>query len=132
KGMKWREEKKPKHWSVPYLAIDPHDIGREYEGDIIRIYSQSGKSGIGYVLQQNYGLELPAQMRESFGYRVKDVSDRQQKELQPDEIFAIFKEDYVNLQKPIRFIRFVSNGNGNYETKVTVEINGETREITGE
>jgi 2-isopropylmalate synthase len=92
KGMKWREEKNPPHWSVPYLPIDPKDIGREYEGDIIRINSQSGKGGIGYILQQKYGLDLPAGMRENVGYRVKDVSDKLHKELQPDEIYAIFKE----------------------------------------
>ena len=71
KGMKWREEKECEHWTVPYLLIDPMDIGREYEGDVIRINSQSGKGGIGYVLEQQYGLDLPPKMRESFGYIVK-------------------------------------------------------------
>ncbi|GAA3325604.1 hypothetical protein GCM10020331_058170 [Ectobacillus funiculus] len=91
KGMKWREEKDCEHWTVPYLLIDPKDIGREYEGDIIRINSQSGKGGIGYLLEQQYGLDLPAQMRENFGYTVKkNVSDRLHKELMPKEIYDIF------------------------------------------
>ena len=64
KGMKWREEQDRNHWTVPYLPIDPHDIGREYESDVIRINSQSGKGGIGYLLEQNFGYSLPAKMRE--------------------------------------------------------------------
>jgi 2-isopropylmalate synthase len=131
KGMKWREEKKPKHWSVPYLLIDPMDIGREYEGDIIRINSQSGKGGIGYILQQKYGLDLPAGMRESVGYQVKDVSDKLQKELQPDEILSIFKEAFVNVSTPISFVRFDSAKGEGYQTSVTVEVDGATKEFTG-
>jgi 2-isopropylmalate synthase len=131
KGMKWREEKNPPYWNVPYLPIDPHDIGREYEGDIIRINSQSGKGGIGYILQQKYGLDLPAGMRENVGYRVKDVSDKLQKELQPDEILAIFNETYVNVNEPISLIRFQFAENGDYAATVTVKINGEEKEITG-
>src|SRR5699024_3576046 len=96
KGMKWREEEERAHWTVPYLLIDPLDIGREYEGDIIRINSQSGKGGIGYILQQAYGIDLPMAMRESFGYHVKDISDKNQKELSPQEIYDIFMKDYVN------------------------------------
>ena len=131
KGMKWREEKKPKHWSVPYLLIDPLDIGREYEGDIIRINSQSGKGGIGYILQQKYGLDLPAGMRESVGYQVKDVSDKLQKELQPDEILSIFKESFVNVNAPISFVRFDSGKGEGYQTSVTVEVDGATKELAG-
>ncbi len=96
KGMKWREEKNPPHWNVPYLAIDPKDVGREYEGDVIRINSQSGKGGIGYLMEQNYGIVMPAKMREAFGYHVKSVSDHEHKELQPAEVYGIFKENYLN------------------------------------
>ncbi len=60
-------------WTVPYLPIDPNDVGREYEADVIRINSQSGKGGIGYLLEQNYGYDLPPKMREALGYAVKDV-----------------------------------------------------------
>ena len=101
KGMKWREETTPENWTVPYLAIDPKDIGREYESDVIRINSQSGKGGISHVLESRYGYDLPAAMREDFGYTVKRISDRQHKEMQADEIRAIFMEHYVNCFDPL-------------------------------
>ena len=96
KGMNFREEKNCERWTVPYLPIDPKDLGREYEGDVIRINSQSGKGGIGYLLQQQYGFNLPAKMREEFGYVVKGVSDRAHKELMPDEVYGIFVDTYLN------------------------------------
>lgn len=132
KGMKWREEKTHQHWSVPYLLIDPKDIGRQYEGDIIRINSQSGKGGIGYILHQKYGLDLPAKMREHFGYVVKNVSDRQQKELMPEEIYDIFKSEYVNLRIPVEFVKYrFTEDDNEFETIVTIRIGGETKEILG-
>ena len=85
KGMKYREEHDPQHWTVPYLPIDPTDVGRCYDADVIRINSQSGKGGVGYILEQNFGLNLPAKMREAMGYAAKSVSDDTHKELHPDE-----------------------------------------------
>ncbi|WP_226665262.1 2-isopropylmalate synthase [Metabacillus litoralis] len=131
KGMKWREEKDPEHWTVPYLLIDPLDIGREYEGDIIRINSQSGKGGIGYVLQQKYGLDLPANMRESFGYSVKNVSDRQHKELMANEIYDIFIEKFVNINTPVEFVNYRFTQNDHYETIVSIIMNNEEHEFIG-
>lgn len=96
KGMNWREEKKCDKWTVPYLPIDPKDLGRVYEGDVIRINSQSGKGGIGYLLQQQYGFNLPPKMREDFGYVVKGVSDHMHKELSKEEVHDIFKNTYLN------------------------------------
>ena len=101
KGMKWREEKGETIWNVPYLPIDPTDIGREYEADVIRINSQSGKGGIGYILETRFGYDLPKKMRESVGYLVKGVSDRSHKELLPDDVFTIFRENYINLTSPL-------------------------------
>ena len=101
KGMKWREEKDDKHWTCPYLPIDPHDVGREYEGDVIRINSQSGKGGIGFILEQQYGYDLPKAMRENFGYQVKDISDKAHKELSRSEVHQIFKDTYLNINTPI-------------------------------
>ncbi|MGM7722439.1 2-isopropylmalate synthase [Metabacillus sp. Hm71] len=132
KGMKWREENECEHWTVPYLLIDPKDIGREYEGDVIRINSQSGKGGIGYVLEQQYGLDLPPKMRESFGYSVKDVSDRQNKELMPEEIYDIFIKQYVNIQSPIEFKNYRFTHYDDYQTIVNINLNGEMHEIEGE
>lgn len=131
KGMKWREDKECQHWAVPYLLIDPKDIGREYEGDIIRINSQSGKGGIGYVLQQQYSLELPPKMRENFGYSVKNVSDQLQKELMPGEIYDIFMKEYVNIKTPVEFIDFRFTLENNFHTIVTVRIGDEVKEFTG-
>ena len=97
KGMAWREAgKSGERWDVPYLPIDPKDVGREYESDVIRINSQSGKGGVAFILKQNFGISLPARMKEEVGYLVKGVSDRRHKELTPEAIYRIFEEEYVN------------------------------------
>ena len=79
KGLKYREEEKPGYWSTPYLPIDPADVGRCYENDVIRINSQSGKGGIGYILEKNYGYVLPPKLREELSYASKDASDHAHK-----------------------------------------------------
>ena len=114
KGMQWREEHNCPHWKIPYLPIDPQDLGREYESDVIRINSQSGKGGIGYILEQRFGYSLPAKLREDLSYRIKGVSDRLQKELQPEEICAIFEEKYLDISHPIEMIQahFIQLKNG--------------------
>lgn len=98
KGMHYREEKKTNVWNVPYLPIDPTDLGRVYEADVIRINSQSGKGGIGYLLETKYSLVLPPKMREVFGYHVKSVSDHAHKELSAEEVYDIFMKNYVNVE----------------------------------
>ena len=100
KGMSWREEKNLTKWTVPYLPIDPKDVGRTYDADVIRINSQSGKGGVGYILRQNFGISLPKQMMESVGYAVKSVSDHAHKELSPEEVYDVFKERFM-YQTPI-------------------------------
>ena len=101
KGMKWRQEKNCEHWTVPYLPIDPQDVGRVYETDVIRINSQSGKGGIGYILEQQFGIIMPPKMREPFGYMVKHVSDNAHRELMPSEVYDIFKDIFINKQSPV-------------------------------
>jgi len=96
KGMKWRENKHAMKWSIPYLPIDPMDLGREYESDVIRINSQSGKGGVSYILKQSFGLSIPEKMKEDVGYFVKHVSDMEHKELSPGWIYQIFTDKYVN------------------------------------
>ncbi len=100
KGMAWREEKKCGKWSVPYLPIDPQDVGRRYDSDVIRINSQSGKGGVNYILKQSFGISLPEKMKEEVGYLVKDVSDKAHKELTPDWVYHIFEDNYINA-KPV-------------------------------
>ena len=95
KGMAYREEKQLTTWSVPYLPIDPKDVGRTYESDVIRINSQSGKGGVNYILKQNYGISLPEKMREEFGYTVKHVSDIEHKELTAQWVYEIFEDKYI-------------------------------------
>ena len=96
KGMAWREDKKLKTWTVPYLPIDPMDVGRTSDADVIRINSQSGKGGISYILKQNFSISMPEKMREEVGYAVKQVSDEEHKELSPQWVYEIFEENYVN------------------------------------
>lgn len=95
KGMQWRKEHKMPHWNVPYLPIDPTDVGREYQTDVIRINSQSGKGGVGYILQENYGLNLPPKFKEAMGYAAKGVSDRTHKELKPAEVYQVFIDEFM-------------------------------------
>ncbi|MCI5937230.1 MAG: 2-isopropylmalate synthase [Eubacterium sp.] len=96
KGMQWREEKKLKKWTVPYIPVDPKDVGRTYDKDVIRINSQSGKGGVNYILKQNFGISLPDAMREEVGYLMKHVSDEAHKELTPDWVYEIFENNYIN------------------------------------
>src|SRR5699024_4485195 len=131
KGMKWREDEERQYWTVPYLPIDPMDIGREYEGDIIRINSQSGKGGVAYILEQTFGIDLPMEMRESVGYEVKDVSDKGHKELSPTEIHDIFMKKYVNIDTPVEFVNFDYTQNGDYDATVTIHVNGKETECFG-
>ena len=80
---------------MPYLPIDPKDVGREYESDVIRINSQSGKGGIAFVLKENFGISLPDGMKEEVGYLMKGVSDERHQELSPTDIYDIFEETYI-------------------------------------
>lgn len=131
KGMKWREEGERRYWSVPYLPIDPKDIGRQYDGDVIRINSQSGKGGIGYLLEQKYGFVLPAKMREHFGYVVKSVSDYLHKELMPEEIYEIFNKEYVNIENPINILDYHFVKTDGFAVMARISVNGKEQEISG-
>ena len=131
KGMHWLDEKKPEHWTVPYLPIDPKDVGRNYDADVIRINSQSGKGGVGYILETKFGLNLPPKMREAMGYTAKAVSDHTHKELMPEEIFELFKRTFENVVRPLSLngVHF-QQVNGGITTQVTSIFNG--KEITTE
>ncbi len=106
KGMKYRENSGTYEWNVPYIPIDPEDIGRTYEADVIRVNSQSGKGGIGYLLEHTFGYDLPPKMREDFSYLCKDISDREHKELKPEDVLDIFTENYLNLNSGISVTDF--------------------------
>ena len=127
KGMHWRENGDLEHWTVPYLPIDPTDVGRNYDADVIRINSQSGKGGVGYILETKFGLNLPPKMREAMGYAAKAVSDHKHKELHPDEIFSLFKSAFENVVEPynINEVHFQQK-DGGIVTQVTSTFRGKT------
>ena len=129
KGMKWRQENDPGHWTVPYLPIDPTDVGRVYETDVIRINSQSGKGGIGYLLEQNYGYVLPPKMKEAVGYAVKSVSDHAHKELSPAEVLEVFQNQFANVNEPLELIDYHFTRTPDIHTVVTVKVGGEQKDI---
>ena len=131
KGMKWREDHTCRYWTVPYLPIDPQDVGREYETDVIRINSQSGKGGIGYLLEYTFGYVLPTKMRETVGYTVKSVSDHSHKELSPAEVLDVFTNEYVNINSPLNLLdyHFVRSADS-MKAFVTVEFNGVKKDIS--
>lgn len=130
KGMAWRDEKKCSTWTVPYLPIDPQDVGRRYDSDVIRINSQSGKGGVSYILKQSFGINLPQKMREEVGYLVKDVSDKAHKELSPEWIYEIFSDNYINT-KPVFSIDECHFRQGDGITaEATINHQGESRVIT--
>jgi 2-isopropylmalate synthase len=136
KGMKYRDEKGEHQWTCPYLPIDPHDIGREYEADVIRINSQSGKGGVAYILENNFGFDLPKAMREEVGYLIKGISDRTHKELSPKEIYNIFAKEYINNFETIDISDATFRKMSTYKANdgmivdMHVEIDGEVYEIT--
>ena len=96
KGMKYRVQEKTEKWDVPYIPVDPADLGRNYETDVIRFNSQSGKGGVGYILQSSYGVQMPYKMNEEFGYFAKKISDRGNKELSAEEIYQIYAQQYID------------------------------------
>lgn len=133
KGMKYREKKNLHEWSVPYIPIDPADIGRTYDADVIRVNSQSGKGGIGYLMEHVYGYSLPSKMREDFSYLCKTVSDRQHKELKPEEILTIFTESYLNVPSAIEVTDFdFMRENDTVKINVTFRKDGVETEMEAE
>ncbi|MBE5954220.1 MAG: 2-isopropylmalate synthase [Lachnospiraceae bacterium] len=124
KGMKCRDEDPNQMWTVPYLPLNPEDIGRQYDGDVIRINSQSGKGGIAYLLEQKYGFDLPIKMKEDLGYTVKGVSDHQHKELSVEEIYQIFKDVYVNKEDPIKMVECHFKQIDGIQAEIKILVNG--------
>ena len=120
KGMKYREQKKTEKWEVPYIPVDPADLGRNYETDVIRINSQSGKGGIGYILQNAYGIKMPYRMNEELGYFVKKVSDRENKELSTEEIYQIFKQQYIEFFPKFKIEKIKVNIGESHEALLTI------------
>ncbi len=123
KGIKARREGDP--WAVPYLPIDPGDIGRSYER-IIRINSQSGKGGIGYVMETEFGFSLPRELRVEFSRLIQEVTDRTGRELTPDELRECFRKEYLDRIEPysLRRCRFSGDEEGRTEVEAEVDDRG--------
>ena len=130
KGMAWRDEKKCDKWTVPYLPIDSKDVGREYDSDVIRINSQSGKGGVNYILMHSHGINLPKAMREEVGYMVKDVSDKAHKELTPDWVYQIFSDHYINTKSIFHIDECHFKQVDGITAEVTINHAGESKVIT--
>ncbi|MBP7552780.1 MAG: 2-isopropylmalate synthase [Spirochaetes bacterium] len=105
KGMNIYAKEQPKYWEVPYLPIDPSDLGREYES-IIRINSQSGKGGVAFIMENEFGYKLPKEMHTEFGATIKEESDKSGGELSPQQIFSIFQKEYLDIDSPYKIKKY--------------------------
>lgn len=132
KGMKYRQETNAEKWDVPYIPVDPHDIGRNYQTDVIRINSQSGKGGVGYMLETNYGIKLPYKMNEAMGYATKKVSDETSRELSSAEIYQVFRENYIEYHPYFELVDYHFHKGTGQEVTLTVLKGNEQIEMYGE
>ena len=133
KGIAWRNEGKTgKRWDVPYLPIDPTDVGRQYESDVIRINSTSGKGGVAFVLKQQFGFSLPAAMREEVGYLMKGVSDKRHRELKSEEIYDIFKSEYIKPRSVFDVSEAHYKQTDGIQATVTIDCDGSKRNVTSQ
>ncbi|HFB53625.1 MAG TPA: 2-isopropylmalate synthase [Sulfurimonas autotrophica] len=130
KGLAYQQAKEDPFWEVPYLPIDPADVGRTYES-IIRINSQSGKGGVAYILEKNYGYQLPKAMHPEIGRAVQALSDEKGRELSPEEILEVFKDTYFRIKEHISF-KDVSLTSDNGVSKCTLSYLYNGEEITSE
>ena len=133
KGLKYHRQQNLSTWSVPYLPLDPKDLSREYSADVIRINSQSGKGGIAYILETNFGLDIPQKMRETVGYTIKDVSDKEHKELTPADVQSIFFENFVHVKRPLKVneYHFIREGQL-FKVMLSTEWNGVRKDFLAE
>jgi len=132
KGLQYRRERGDPFWTVPYLPLDPEDVNREYDSDVIRINSQSGKGGIAYILDHHFGFHLPRGLQQEVGYLIKDISDKAHKELGPKEILDAFKQEYINVEAPTALIDVDwRRAEGQTIAELTLKIRGADRRLTG-
>ena len=135
KGMDLRakEDTEGMRWEVPYLAIDPEDIGRDYEA-IIRINSQSGKGGVAYILERDFGLDLRKAMHPEVGMVVNDTADHGSRELSPQEVHEVFTQEYVNLKAPMELLsieREDFSQSGEVKVDAEIRMNGKSNRLSG-
>jgi 2-isopropylmalate synthase len=139
KGMSRYEAAASEFWEVPYLPIDPSDVGRTYES-IIRINSQSGKGGVAYIMDHEFGIKMPKEMHPDFGRIVQEMTDREGRELQTREIYEAFEQHYLDLHRPFDLISFQvmkrhsdkKEKRSFAEVEATLEVDGREQSIEGE
>jgi 2-isopropylmalate synthase len=133
KGMKETKEKDEAIWDVPYLPMDPADVGRSYEA-IIRINSQSGKGGIAYILEQDHGVALPRRAQIEFSKAIQQLTDREGQEVPSDKIWDVFSAEYLDQNGPLTFLSYqtIPGENGSRDLSATLRVFGEEREINGQ
>ena len=123
KGLKALKKEKKDYWEVPYLPINPADVNRQYE-PIIRINSQSGKGGVAFILENEYGYKIPKEMRQTVGYFIKNVSDEKHRELNNKEIFKAFIKEYQNRKDTVKFVSYsVSKNKKKTEILLHLKVN---------
>ncbi len=130
KGLKAIENEKKDYWEVPYLPLNPADVNRQYE-PIIRINSQSGKGGVAFILENEFGYEIPKNMKKDVGYYIKNVSDNSKRELTNDEIYNAFISQYQNRIDNIKMVSYNIENGDNTIVNVKFDTNGEIKEKTG-
>ncbi|MCX5871031.1 MAG: 2-isopropylmalate synthase [Deltaproteobacteria bacterium] len=124
-------------WAVPYLPIDPRDVGRSYES-IIRINSQSGKGGVAYVMDREFGFKMPKEMHPEFGAVIQKLTDREGRELQMAEVWTAFKEEYLSVVRPYGLISFnvmkrhvdTEEESSSADVEAVISVNGEAKAIS--
>ena len=134
KGMAAMKQSNSGLWEVPYLPIDPQDVGRSYEA-VVRINSQSGKGGVAYILHTEYGLDLPRKLQVAFTQKVQEEADTSGKEITPQKIWDLFEATYLTPREPYAFVEHRSVPDTHASEKrlltATIEVNGASREIQG-
>jgi len=137
KGMNAFDASADGIWAVPYLPIDPRDVGRSYES-IIRINSQSGKGGVAWIMDREFGFKMPKEMHPEFGRVIQKVTDREGRELQMEEIWAAFKEEYLILTRPYGLVSFnvqkqhvdCDEAGSSADVEAVINVNGEPKTVT--
>ena len=135
KGFAVRQE--GTFWEVPYLPIDPADLGRSYDA-VIRVNSQSGKGGVSFLLEQEHGLILPRRLQIEFSRAIQRVTDETGREVTPKDVFEVFSSEYLDRETPIKLIRHritgspKTTGQKQFMIEVELEINGEVRHLSGQ
>ncbi len=125
-------EKQPGPWDVPYLTIDPKDIGREYH-EVIRVNSQSGKGGVAYLLEAEFGIELPKDLQREFGPIANDAVDKLGREVTAAELKAMFWKEYIERDQPYALVHFHADGIGGlFSCRASMEHQGQEIRITGD